>query len=430
MRKARLVRVLVSYSQTNFFIDAGRPRGLECELFLQYEKFLNARVSKRALATHVVFVPVPFEQLLPSLLEGKGDVAAAGLTVTPERLKQVDFAAPYLTGVDEIIVASKAAKPLRTLDDLAGLQIHVAQASSYAQHLRQLNQSLVQRGKRPAAIRHRGGSLETEGLLEMVNAGVFHLTVADRHIAKLWASVLKDIVLRHDLKIHTGSRIAWAVRKNNPKLKASLSAFAKKNKKGTLIGNILFRRYYQNTKWIRNPLSKAERAKLNRLASLFKKYGKRYGFDWLLLAAQAYQESGLNPNARSRAGAVGIMQLLPSTAKDMGIADVRNVESNIHAGVKYMAYLRKRFFNEKAVSPAAKRDFSLAAYNAGPNRVGRWRRKAATRRLDPNHWFHHVERIALAEVGQETVRYVGNINKYYLAYRLAFDIVRRGERKR
>lgn len=419
-----MVRVLVSYSRTNFFVDKGRPRGFECELFLEYEKFLNTGVSSRDFQMNVVFVPVPFDQLIPSLVEGKGDVAAAGLTVTPERQKLVAFTDPYLTGVDEIVVTAKNAKPIKTFQDLGGRKVNVPKGSSYVRHLQELNMELAQGGSPQTSITLTGQNLETEDLLELVDAGIFELTVSDRHIAELWSSVFINMILRPDLKVHSGGSIAWAVRKSNPQLLASLNAFVKKNKKGTLIGNILFKRYYENAQWVRNPLTDAERRKLDQYRSFFQKYGDQYGFDWLLLAAQGYQESRLDQSTRSRSGAIGVMQLLPSTAKYVGISNINDPENNIHAGTKYMDYLRKKFFNDPGISPEAKWDFSLAAYNAGPNRVQRWREKAKVSGLDPNRWFYNVERIALQEVGQETVQYVGNINKYYIAYRSVYEIMR------
>jgi membrane-bound lytic murein transglycosylase MltF len=226
--------------------------------------------------------------------------------------------------------------------------------------------------------------------------------------------------LREDLVLHDGCEIAWAVRKDNPKLLADLNRFVGEHKKGTLLGNILFKRYYQNTKWVRNPLRIEDRPRLRALADQFRKYGEQYAFDWLMLAAQAYQESGLDPSVRSKAGAVGIMQLLPSTAKDMGITNIDKTENNIHAGAKYMAWLREKYFSEPGLSPEARWDFCLAAYNAGPNRVVGWRKKAASQGLDPNKWFNNVEHIAQHQVGQETPRYVSNINKYYVAYTLAY----------
>jgi membrane-bound lytic murein transglycosylase MltF len=262
--------------------------------------------------------------------------------------------------------------------------------------------------------------LEAEDILQIVNVGMYKMTVVDAHIGHLWASVLPDIVVHDDLKIFSGGQIAWAVRKDNPALRRSLNAFMVQHKKGTLLGNIFFKRYYHNTKWITNPLQENDQQKLNVLIPLFKKYGKLYGFDWRAIAAQAYQESRLNNRTRSPRGAVGIMQVLPQTARgrEVNIPDIENLENNIHAGVKYLAHLRDHHFKDPQLGTAAQVNFVLASYNAGPTRIQRLRRQAKKRGLNPNIWFDHVEDMALESIGQETVQYVSKIHKYYIAYKL------------
>ena len=327
-QKRRGVRVLVSYSKTNFFVARGRPRGFEYELLHEYERVINREVGKKGIKTKVVFVAVPFDQLIPALLEGRGDIAAAGLTITPEREELVAFTNPYLINVKEIIVTSKKAGDLKTSGDLAGRRVHVVSGSSYVEHLERLNQELMKKGLRSIDIVQVDKNLEAEDVLEMVHAGIFEVTVVDHHIAELWSSVLTTLVLRRDIVINSGGTIAWAVRKENPQLLASLNEFVRKHRQGTLLGNILLKRYYKNTKWVRNPLTVSERQKLEELKSLFQKYGKEYNFDWLKVAALAYQESGFDQSAKSPAGAVGIMQVLPSTAAQpfVGIPDVYKVE--------------------------------------------------------------------------------------------------------
>jgi membrane-bound lytic murein transglycosylase MltF len=417
--KRRGVRVLVSYCKTNFFVARGHPRGFEYELLREYERFLNRRVGRKGIKTHVVFVALPFDQLIPALLEGRGDIAAAGLTITPERGKLVAFTDPYLINIDEIVITSKMVKGLKTRKDLAGRKVHVVSGSSYVQHLRSLNRELTKEGLKPVHIVEADENLEAEDILEMVNAGILELTVVDRHIAELWSSVLKELILRKDIVINSGGKIGWAVRKESPQLLADLNEFVRENRQGTLLGNILLKRYYKNAKWIRNPLVVSERQKLEELKLLFQKYAKQYNFDWLKIAALAYQESGLDQSVKSPAGAVGIMQILPSTAagRFVGIPDVHDVESNIHAGVKYLSFLRDRYFNDPEISPAAKLDFTFAAYNAGPAKVASLRRKAKNLNLDPNKWFFNVEHAAHRVIGQETVQYVANINKYFIAYK-------------
>jgi len=423
MKKRHSIRVLVNYSKTNFFLMGGKPCGYEYELLQQYGKFLNKGVGKKEKKTQIVFIPVPFERLLPALLEGKGDIAAAGLTITSERQELVAFTDPYLPSVDEIIVTSGKVTGLTGMDDLSGRTVYVLRASSFVQHLREINERLELSDLAPIEIVEVGKSLEIEDILELVNAGVFEMTVCDHHIAELWSAVLTDMTLRHDLKTNTGGQISWAVRKENPELRASLNTFIRQIRKGTLMGNILFKRYFQDTGCIKNPLEAEERRKLDRVIRLFKKYGKRYGFEWQALAAQAYQESGLDHGKKSRHGAVGVMQVLPSTAADpsVNIRNIRRLESNIHAGVKYLAHLRNEYFADSEIEPADQLNFAFAAYNAGPAGIRQLRNRAKAMKLDPNKWFRNVERAALQMNYQETVRYVSNIHKYYIAYKLAFE---------
>ncbi len=427
IQKRGFLRVLVVYSKSNFFIAEGQPRGFEYELLNGYEDFLNREGRKGRRRTEVLFIPVPFEELLPALAEGKGDIAAAGLTITPDRLQSVDFTEPYLSNVDEIVVTSRRVAGIRSLEDLSGRSAYVLPSTSFAQHIREMNDRLAKAGKPGLEIIPADRQLDTEAILELVDAGVVGLTVADRHVAQLWSTVWTNMVLRDDLRISTGGGIAWAVRKGNPMLLRNLNDYVRTIKKGTLLGNVLFKRYYEGTRWLRNPTGADEMGKLESYAGHFRRFGESFGFDWLALAAQGYQESGLDQAYRSPRGAIGVMQVLPSTAADKAVA-VRNIhlaENNILAGAKYLNHLRETYFNDPALTPEARWNFALAAYNAGPARISELRRKAAKKGLDPNRWFFHVEYLALADIGSEPVRYVSNINRYYLAYRMSYDLVRR-----
>jgi membrane-bound lytic murein transglycosylase MltF len=433
MRKLGRVRVLVSFSRTNFFVSQGRPRGFDCDLMSEYQRALLQQQKLPRGDMTVVFVPVPFDQLIPALLEGRGDIAAGGLTVTPARQERVAFADPYLTNVDEIIVAANDVRNLKTLDDLAGREMRVVRGSSYVDHLRALNRDLQLRDRAPINIVEADSSLEAEDLLEMVHAGVLDCTVVDRPIADAWAQVLRGLDPRVNLKINSGGQLALAVRPNNPQLLASLNAFIRGHRRGTLIGNVIFKRYFGNTRWLTNPMTDEQRRRRDELAELFRKYGKEYGFDWLLLAAAAYQESAFDPSARSDAGAIGIMQLVPATAIEVGFGgNLTDPDENIHAAAKYLAKLRDTYFNDPALEPAARNDFILAAYNAGPTSVKNWRTIAAARGMDPSRWREHVERISLEMVGEQTYRYVRNIDKYYLIYTetSALDTARNAARRR
>lgn len=424
MRKRRQLRALVTYSRTDFVIKPdGKASGLQVELLNQYEKRLNKGIKREEEKTRIVLIPTTFARLLPDLTEGKGDIAAALLTMTPERQRDFAFASGGAMTVDELIVTHHEVTDIHTIEDLAGRTVHVLRNSSYAEHLRELNTQFVAKGLTAIDIQEADNELLSEDILEMVNAGILAITVVDDFKARLWARVLPNIRVLDSVKSRSGNTLGWAVRKNNPQLLKDLRGFIKSVKKGTLLGNMLFKRYLQDPRRIKNPLADSERSRFRELAGIFSKYADKYGFDVLAVAAQAYQESKLDHDTRSHRGAVGVMQLLPSTAADpnVGIHDISKLENNIHAGVKYLAFLRDRYFSDPQITPKNRLAFSWAAYNAGPANVRKMRSKAGQMGLDPNVWFGNVELAAARTVGREPVQYVRNILKYYIAYALVRD---------
>jgi membrane-bound lytic murein transglycosylase MltF len=422
----RAIRVLVPYSKTLFFVDyGGTERGMSYDFMHAFEDTLNDRLQRGNLRIHAVFIPVSRDKLIPMLLAGEGDVVAADLTVTPERQQLVDFVTPVASGVREIIVTGPGAPVLRSLDDLAGREVYVAHASSYYESLTAINNGLRQRRLPPITLREAPGNFETEDTLEMTNAGLVKIVPADEYLAKFWQAIYPNIVLHEDLVLRDSADIAFAIRKNSPLLKAQLDAFTETHRVGTLFGNVALQKYLQQTRWAKNAVSEEELKKFNTLVSLFRKYGQIYQVDWLLMAAQGYQESQLDQGRRSQAGAVGVMQLTAATGKAMDVGDINELEANIHAGVKYIRFMVDTYYQDPHIDALNKVLFAFAAYNAGPNRIRSLRKQAAERNLDPNVWFDNVERLAAEQIGRETVQYVSNIYKYYIAYSLVQEDVAR-----
>ena len=419
MVKRRMIRVLVPPSKTFFFVDQGQKRGLTYDVLMQFEKFINKRQKNKALQIKVITVPTSRKNLLSDLVAGYGDIAAGNLTITPARRRFVDFCQPLVTNINEIIVTHGPAADLHSLVDLAGRKVFVRKNSSYYESLKRLNSTLAGMGKQPVHIEIVDEYLEDEDLLEMVNAGLIPMIVVDQPKGEFWAKIFPDITLHPQLKLRTGANIGWAIRKNSPQLKKVINAFVRKNKKGTLTGNVLYNRYLKNTRYVRNNISGDERKKFEQTVSLFRKYGIKYDFPYLLLTALAYQESGLDQKKRRHAGAIGIMQVLPKTASDKNIAisHIDRLENNIHAGSKYLRFMKNRYFSDGSLDELNRDLFTIAAYNAGPARIAKLRREAKQRGLDPNVWFNNVEVIAARRIGRETVRYVSNIYKYYVAYK-------------
>jgi membrane-bound lytic murein transglycosylase MltF len=303
-----------------------------------------------------------------------------------------------LTNIDEVIVAGPATAPIESLDDLAGREIVVRKSSSYYEHLQALLEGFKDRGLEPPTIRAADEILEAEDLLEMVNGGIIDVTVMDDYKARFWAGVFPDIVVRDDLVINEGGSIAWAVRNETPQLAALIQEFLRKYGKGSMVGNDTYNRYLSDASRVRCSYTKRPEKEMDELVAVFQKYGEEFYFDWLMLAAQGQQESGLRQNRKSPAGAVGIMQIKPSTAadKNVGIADISTIDANVHAGAKYMRFL-------------------------APAKIARYRREAAENGYDQNRWFDNVEIIAARRIGRETVTYVSNVFKYYVGYQLTAE---------
>jgi membrane-bound lytic murein transglycosylase MltF len=418
MTERRLIRVLTAFSKTQYFIDRGTPRGTAYDQGRLLEDELNKTLASGHMKLQVQFIPLSRDELIPGLLEGKGDIVMADLTVTPERQKVVDFVDPWIAGVDEIVVTRPGGPDISTVDDLSGKEVFVRESSSYYQSLVKLNARLTSEGKAPVTLTPAPEELEDEDLMEMANAGLIDILVVDNHKAWFWQRVWPAMKLHLTVTLRSGGEIAWAIRKDSPQLKASLNRFLSANGRNSLNARMIFRRYLLNTQYVKSAAADAARNRFVSLVALFRKYGAQYDMDWMLMAAQGYQESRLDHSARSHVGAIGVMQVMPATGAELGVGDIKQLEPNIHAGVKYVRTVVDRYYKNEPMDDLNKVLFAFAAYNAGPGRVRQLRREATARGLDPNVWFNNVERIAAERIGRETVTYVSNIYKYYVTYLL------------
>ncbi|HZA33931.1 MAG TPA: lytic transglycosylase F [Vicinamibacterales bacterium] len=416
----RYIRVLVTLSKTNYFLDRGKQYGATYDAGKAFEDFLNARLQSKNIRVHLAFIPVSRDRIFQALAEGRGDIAAAGLTITPGRQARVDFARPFAAGVRQLVVTAANQPPVATAEDLSGREVHVRKSSAFHESVVALNATLAKAGKPPVRIVEASEQLEDEDVLEMVNAGLVPATITNDYIAEFWSKIFDQIRV-HTAAIRDDGQIAWALRRNTPKLLEAVNDFVAANSEGSLAFNVVFQKYFKNTKWVTNAGSEAEMKKFRNAVAFFRKYGDQYDLPWLLVAAQAYQESTIDQNKRSGAGAVGVMQIKPSTAADAPISitgvDV-SVEKNVQAGTKYLRYIADRYFTDPSITRLDRGLFSVASYNAGPARVAQLRNKARKQGLDPNVWFGNVEIVAAREIGRETVQYVSNIYKYYLSYQL------------
>jgi len=418
MVERRTIRVLTVYGPGRYFLEDG-PRGTVQEYADKLQKVVNEAFKTGLLTVQVPVIPVARDQLFTALQAGYGDIVMAGTTVTDNREAAVDFTNPVSKPLKEVLITGPSAPRLGSLADLSGKTVYLRLSSSYAESVRALSQKLVEQGQAPIRIEAVDESLEDEDLIEMVDTGLLPWAVVDDYKPLMWREVFTRVTVRDDLVLREGARLAWAIRPNSPQLKAFLNTFVKDNREGTLFGNIIRNRYIRDFDWAENAVGAEELGRYRKLSALFRKYGTDYGMDPTLLAAQGFQESRLDQSVRSHAGAVGVMQLLPSTAEDknVSIPNIDELEPNIEAGAKYMAFLKERYFSGPELDELNGSLLALASYNAGPRRIRRLRREAGERGYDPNLWFDNVEVIVAEQVGRETVQYVSNIFKYYLTYR-------------
>ena len=420
--KRGALRVLVVNNRTGFFYDKGRPRGAAPEALEEFANVINKQLKTGAKKFTVVYLPMPPGQLLAALNDGTGDIACTGIVITPERQNLVDFTAPIFHDVKLVAVTSRSAPPINTIDDLSGRDVYVNSITVAKEELDKLNQRFKQAGKPEITIKPVDPNLTEEDLLEMVNAGLIPATVSFNFRAQLWSKVFTNIVVTPAVLKEDG-QLGWAMRKGSPQLKAVMDGFIKTHGQGTTFGNTLMKRYAKDPRWVKNSTSETEMLRMKSYVKYFQKYAAEYNFDYLMLAAQGYQESTLRQDLVSPRGAVGVMQVLPqyAAAKPINIPDVRDPENNIHAGAKMMAQITTTYFNDPGIDQMNKTLFTFAAYNAGQNRIVRLRKETQAQGLNPNVWFGNVELVVAKDIGQETVQYVSNIYKYYVAYKMTLD---------
>jgi membrane-bound lytic murein transglycosylase MltF len=429
----RVVRVAVPYSRTLYFNDKGRERGLSADFVRDFERYINEKYKKRLgkRPITVVMRPTTRDVLLQNVDEGFADIAVGNLTVTEERLKLVDFVAPEgVKPVSELVITGPKSPPITTADDLSGRSVHVRRASSYYESLVGLNERLKQQGKAPATLVLVPDALEDEDMMEMLNTGLFDAIVVDDWKARMWAQVLPKITINDDAVVREGGRIGWAIRKNSPKLSAELNEFYIDFVKKQGVYQARMKSYYRRIKQMNDPTAASETKRFEDTLQLFQKYGQQYHFDPLMLAAQGFQESKLDQSTRSHVGAIGIMQVMPATGKELKVGDIRLAEANVHAGAKYMDQLMARYLNGAHFDDANRTLFAFACYNAGPGNISRIRREAEKRGLNSDQWFNNVELVTAEKIGSETTTYVRNIYKYYVAYRLMLDVREAQEKAR
>lgn len=416
IKKRKVLRVLTRNNASTYFLWRGELLGFEYELARRFARQHDLRLE--------MVVPPGRDDLAPWLREGRGDIVAASLTISPERQKEgVAFSRPYHT-ISEILVTRRDDESLNKPADLTGRRVVVRRSSSYWQSLEKLKQQGID-----FTLDAAPEELETEELIDRVARGVYDLTVADSHILDIELTWRDDI--RAAFPLGEPRSHGWLVREQNPQLLKAVNAFLKKEYRG-LFYNVTYDKYFKNPKRILSHVEQrvdsAGTGELSPFDKLARRYAERYGFDWRLVVSQMFQESRFDPQAKSWVGALGLMQVMPRTGKELGLENLRDPETGLHAGVKYLDWLMRRF--EPSLPVSERTWFALASYNAGIGHVRDARRLAKRLGYDPDRWFDNVEKAMLQLSkrqyakkakhgyvrGHEPVNYVREIRDRYLAY--------------
>ncbi|MBJ9977296.1 transglycosylase SLT domain-containing protein [Pseudomonas sp. S75] len=414
IRASKVLKVLVNQSRNSSGEVKGEPVGVEYYRLRALEHALNARMDPQQRIT-LEIVPRAKEQLIGALLRGEGDLVAPGELVDAAQLRDVAASAPVLDQVTLQLVGRQGDRTFTRPDQLSGRTVALTSASAAGPVIEQINQQLALRKRAPIKIEWVDPTLAVEDVLEMVQAGIYPLTVVERPIAQRWARVMPKLRVNGRVALGRPQAVRWYARKDAVELMLGVDRFLA-SYRAPDNQDAAFERIYRRQYRVQNPLARQDRQRLASVRGVLQKHAAEQQIDWLNLAALAFKESTLDPGARGMGGAHGLMQVTPSAAQRVGVSDTATVDGNVQASARYLALIRRKFFSSPQLNERERMAFVLAAYNLGPERVQAMRAQARRRGLNGNQWFFQTERIAMEEAGMGTVTFVNSVNKYFLAF--------------
>jgi membrane-bound lytic murein transglycosylase MltF len=414
IRSSKVLRVLVNQSRNSSGDAKGEEIGVEYHRLQAFEKYLNGH-SRDGQRVTLKIIPKAKNQLLSALQRGDGDLVAPGELLDTRDVKGIEASEPIIRHVPLVLVGVKGSRSIKHIEQLSGRTLSLTAGSAADEAVHALNQRLALRKLPPVKIEWVDPSLAVEDVLEMVQARIFPLTVVEQPIAQRWARVMPKLRIDRALTLNTNSDMNWFVRQDAVMLRANIDRFLKEYKPA-VDQDLAFQKAYKNLYRVHNPLARADRQKLEELRPTLQRHADAQGMDWLNLAALAFKESQLDPQAQGSGGATGLLQITPSAARRVGVGNIQSTDSNVQAGAKYLALIRRKFFASSRLNERERMAFTLAAYNLGPERVQSMRKEARRRGLNPDQWFFQTERVAMDQAGMGVVSYVNSVNKYYLAF--------------
>lgn len=435
MERGELIAI-TSYSPISYFVYRGDVMGYEYELLQLYGAYLGLPVTIRLARD--------FDEMIEMLEQGEGDMIAYSLTITGERRERLAFTEPFNTtrqvlvqrkpdGWRQMLLHRIEQTLVRNPIALAGDTVHVRRGSAYVSRLKNLSREIGA----DIHIVEADVGVTTEDLISMVAEGQIKFTVSDENIAAIQSAYYSDLDV--STAISLPQQTAWALRLSSGLLLESINEWLDDARKD-IDFYVIYNKYFENRRAFRSRYASdyfvLAGGKISPYDDLFRAHAITVGWDWRLLAALSYQESRFDPNARSWAGAVGLMQLMPRTAREFGASNLYNPIENVAAGVAFIAWLDD-YWKAHIEDPEERLHFVIASYNAGHGHVQDARRLALAYDVNPDIWHDHVETFMLKKSnpeyfnreevrfgyasGIEPVNYVNSIFETYNHYKLFVD---------
>jgi membrane-bound lytic murein transglycosylase F len=435
IEKGRLVAI-TSYSPISYFIYHGEPMGYEYELLKMFSDHLGLKLE--------IKLARDLEEMIRMLEKGEGDLIAYGLTITTERRKQLSFTHP-MNVTRQVLVQRKPdnwrqmklhnieKQLIRSPFELSGKTIHVRSGSAYLSRIKNLSLEIGEE----INVVEAPGHLTTEDLIHLVANDSIALTVADENIAQIQSAYYQNVDIESPISLP--HQTAWAVRPSSKILLDTINSWLQEIQ-NHVDYYVIYNKYYKNRQAFRSryasEFNPSTGGSISPYDELIRKGAEQIQWDWRLLAALIYRESQFRPQARSWAGATGLMQLMPRTASSYGANNPYDPEQNIQAGVNFLAWL-ENYWKEHIIDPEERRNFIMASYNVGQGHVQDARRLAEYYDADPNIWKDNVETFMLKKSnpefykmevvrygyasGLEPVNYVNDIFELYEHYQRFID---------
>lgn len=387
------LRALVVYSSTSYFLYKGQPMGFEYEMLTKLAKHLNLKLE--------IIVSDDLDSQFEVLNRGEVDIIAHGMTITNQRKWEVDFT-EYLYLTKQVLVQKKPDN-YRTISwsslqkqliddplDLIGDTVSIRRNSAYYERIQSLSNEIGG----TIHMNFLDSKLSTGEIIDMVAEGKIKYTIADENLARINAS--QNPILDVEVPISFSQRIAWVTRKKSVNFRKEVNQWILNQRKKTSYF-VTYNKYFKNKRFfnrrVQSDYYSLNNNQISKYDDLIKRFTKKLGWDWRLLASQVYQESKFDPEAESWAGAKGLMQVMPATAEELGIEDILDPLESLKGGTTYLNQLYNRF--DEITNKQERIKFTLAAFNCGFGHVTDAQRLAEKNKLNPFVWKDNVDKMLL-----------------------------------